>query len=147
VLPALETASRIVNNLTGRPIEMAGSSGGWQISGNSFDANTNNGPAPLSVDTTVIDNAGYNPVGAITNPWQSGGDLTNDGGGDPNPTSGVLYTVRQSAKTVVVTAGAVTGIAINGTSTSLSEGVFKLGIGETIAVTYSVTPTSTVWAD
>jgi hypothetical protein len=56
-------------------------------------------------------------------------------------------TVRQSAKTVIVTAGAVTGIAINGTSTGLSEGVFKLGIGETIAVTYSVTPTSTVWAD
>jgi hypothetical protein len=41
----------------------------------------------------------------------------------------------------------VTQVAIDGTPTGLSGGVFKLGISETIAVTYSSAPTSTVSAD
>jgi len=41
----------------------------------------------------------------------------------------------------------VTQLTIDGTPTGLSAGVFKLGIGETIAVTYSSTPTSKVSAD
>ena len=92
-------------------------------------------------------NSEYNPVGAITNPWRPSGDLTNDGGGSANPVSGQLYTVRQSPKTIIITGGSVTEIDIDGTSTGLSVRVFKLGIGETIAVTYSSLPTSTVVAD
>ena len=79
-------------------------------------------------------------MGAITNPWRPSGDLTNDGGGSANPVSGQLYTVRQSPKTIIITGGSVTEIDIDGTSTGLSVRVFKLGIGETIAVTYSSLP-------
>jgi len=139
--------NKIINNQTGSPIGMKGSSNDWLIAGNSFAQNSSNSPAPLSADSTVINNAGYNPVGTIALPWHPSGALTNDGGGSANPVSGLLYTVRQSAKTIIITGGAGTHIAIDGTPTGLSTGVFKLGIGETITVTYSSTPTSTVSVD
>ena len=141
------TGNKILNNQTGSPIGMKGNSANWLIAGNFFAQNNNNSPAPLSVDSTVINNPGYNPVGIIVNPWHSSGALTNDGGGSPNPVSGRLYTVRQSPKTIIIAGGAVTQISIDGTPTGLPAGVFKLGIGETIAVTYSSTPTNKVSAD
>jgi hypothetical protein len=141
------TGNKILNNQTGNPIGMKGSSTDWHIANNSFAQNNNDTPAPLSINSTVINNSGYNPVGVITKPWRPTGDLTNDGGGSANPASGQLYTVRQSPKTIIITGGSVTEIDIDGTSTGLSAGVFKLGIGETIAVTYSSLPTSTVVAD
>jgi len=141
------TGNKIVNNQMGSPIGMKGSSKDWHIANNSFAQNTDDSPAPLSIDSTVINNSGYNPVGIITNPWRPTGDLTNDGGGDADPVSGLLYTVRQSPKTIIITGGAVTQLEIDGTPTGISAGVFKLGIGETIAVTYTALPTSTVVAD
>jgi hypothetical protein len=141
------TGNKIVNNQSGSPIGMKGSSTDWLVTGNSFAQNSSNSPAPLSANSTVIDNSGYNPVGTIALPWHPSGVLTNDGGGSANPVSGQLYTVRQSAKTIIITGGVVTQIAIDGTPTGLSAGVFKLGIGETIMVTYSSTPTSRVSAD
>ena len=86
-------------------------------------------------------------MGIIATPWHSSGELTNNEGGSAEPVSGQLYTVKQSPKTIIIAGGAVTQIEIDGTSTGLPVGVFKLGIGETIAVTYSSTPTSTVAAD
>jgi hypothetical protein len=139
--------NKIINNQTGSPIAMKGSSKDWLIAGNSFALNDSNTPAPLSADSTALNNSGYNPVGTIPLPWHPNGALTNDGGGSANPVSGRLYTVRQSAKTIIVTGGTGTQIAIDGTATGLSAGVFKLGVGETIMVTYSSTPTSTVSAD
>ena len=139
--------NKIINNLTGGPIGMKGSSTDWLITGNSFAQNSSNSPAPLSADSTVINNSGYNPVGTIALPWHPNGVLTNDGGGSADPVSGRLYTVRQSPKTIIITGGAGTQIAIDGTPTGLSTGVFKLGIGETIAVTYGSSPTSHVSAD
>jgi hypothetical protein len=126
---------------------MKGTSKDWHIADNSFDQNNNNSPTSLTVDTTVINNRGYNPVGIIANPWHPSGDLTNEGGGNSDPTSGQLYTVRQSPKTIIVTGGKVTQIEIDGIPTGISSGVFKLGIGETIAVTYSTIPTTKVSAD
>jgi len=139
--------NKIMNNQTGSPIGMKGSSNDWLIADNSFVQNSTNSPAPVSADSTVINNAGYNPVGTIALPWHANGALTNDGGGSANPVSGRLYTVRQSAKTIIITGGIGTQIAIDGTATGLSAGVFKLGIGETITVTYHSPPTSTVSAD
>jgi hypothetical protein len=139
--------NKITNNGRGNPIGMKGSSKDWLIAGNSFAQNSSNSPTPLSDDSTVINNAGYNPVGTIALPWHPNGALTNDGGGSANPVSGRLYTVKQSAKTVIISGGTGTHIAIDGTPTGLSTGVLKLGIGETIAVTYSSPPTSTVSVD
>ena len=101
----------------------------------------------MSVDSTVVNNSGYNPVGKIALPWHLNFTLTNDGGGSANPVSGRPYTVRQSPKTIIITGGSGTQIAIDGTATGLSGGVFKLGIGETITVTYNSPPTSMVSAD
>ena len=131
------SGNKILNNQTGRPVEMLGHSKDWHIADNSFSHNHNNAPSPVTVDTTLVNNAGYNPVGIIENPWHVSGHLTNDGGGDLNPTSGQLYTVRQSPKTIIITGGTVTELAVDGTPTGLFAGVFKLGIGETIAVTYT----------
>jgi hypothetical protein len=141
------TGNKILNNQTGSPIAMKGSSRTWHITSNSFAQNINNAPTPLSSDSTVLNNSGYNPVGIISNPWRPSGELTNDGGGAHDPVSGRLYTVRQSPKTIIITGGAVTQISIDGTLTGLLAGVFKLGVGETIAVTYSATPTSQVVAE
>ena len=141
------TGNKILNNQTGNPIGMTGSSPDWQIASNSFAQNSDNNPAPLSLDSTVINNSGYNPVGTIVNPWSAAGDLTNDATGSAEPVSGQLYTVRQSAKTIIITGGSVTEIEIDGAPTGLSAGVFKLGIGETIVVTYDSSPTSRVVAD
>jgi hypothetical protein len=95
----------------------------------------------------VINNSGYNPVGLIPNPWRANGDLTNDDGGSSRPASAKVYIVRQTPKTIIIAQGDVTDIVIDGTSTGVSTGAFKLGIGETIAITYSSAPTTTVWAE
>ena len=56
--------------------------------------------------------------------------------------------MRHSPKTIVVTGGDLSLITINGVDTGLIAGVFKLGIGETIAVTYDrLIPTSAVFAE
>ena len=141
------TGNKIINNKSGSPIAMKGSSTDWLIADNSFAQNSGNRPAPLSVDSTVINNSGYNPVGKIALPWRPDRALTNDGGGSANPVSGLVYTVTQSPKTIIITGGSGTQIAIDGTATGLSGGVFKLGIGETITVTYNSPPTSVVSAD
>lgn len=48
------------------------------------------------------------------------------------------------AVTVDVIGGTVTAIAVNKTTTPLTQGVFRLAPGDTIAITYSVAP-SVVW--
>jgi hypothetical protein len=139
--------NKILNNASGRPIEMTGGSKNWQIAENSFAQNGDDTPGPLTADVTAINNAGYNPVGLVQNPWRGSGDLTNDGGGSINPASAKVYTVRQSSKTIVVSGGNVSEIAIDGIPTGVSTGIFKLGIGETIAIAFEVAPTTAVWAD
>jgi hypothetical protein len=141
------SGNKIINNAGGPPIEMAGTSKNWHIANNSFNHNQNNSPTQLSIDTMVINNPGYNPVGIISNPWHPSGDLTNSAGGDPNPANGKVYTVRQTPKTIIVTQGDVSQIAVDGTVMGISAGFFKLGIGETIAITYKRAPTTRIFAD
>jgi hypothetical protein len=55
--------------------------------------------------------------------------------------------VRHSPKTIIITGGDLSQITINGMDTGLIAGVFKLGISETIAITYDTQiPTSAVFA-
>jgi hypothetical protein len=139
--------NKILNNASGRPIEMKGGSKNWRITENSFAQNSDNTLGLLTADTTTTNNAGYNPVGLVHNPWRGTGDLTNDGGGSVSPACAKVYTIRQSSKTIVVTGGTVSEIAIDGIPSGMSMGTFKLGIGETIAITFTVAPTTAVWAD
>lgn len=152
----LSDAARILitqNNIDGTEsnpaIALLGTSDNSQIIQNCF---SNVGSSPLSLRGTgsvLINNFGYNPVGAITNPWPANGaDLINDvAEGSPSPQSGIVYTVRQTPKTIILTGGTVTQIIINGVATGLVTGVFKLGIGETIAVSYDVVPTTAIFAE
>ncbi len=157
VAPAIQLAdaSRIL--LTGNRIESSGQqpaidmSGGsgtsdtWNIAHNLLSSGGNNLVTLIGADSVAVDNSGYNPVGSIMNPWPSaGGDLTNQvAAGTANPRSATGYTVRHSPKTIVVTGGDVSQIAINGALTGVVTGAFKLGIGETISITYSGTPPDT----
>jgi hypothetical protein len=68
-------------------------------------------------------------------------------GGSSRPASAKVYTVRQTPKTIIVAQGDVADIVIDGTTTGVSTGAFKLGIGETIAITYASAPTTRVWAE
>jgi len=146
----LITGNNISEAVPNTAIAMAGNSDNWQITENYLEDSAS-GPVSLhGTGSVVINNGGYNPVGAIPAPWPaSGGDLTNDvTAGSPNPQSGTVYTVRHSPKTIVVTGGDLSQITINGVDTGLIGGVFKLGIGETIAVTYdTLVPTTAVFAE
>jgi hypothetical protein len=152
----LTDAERILitgNNISGSApnaaIVMAGDSDNWQITQNYLE-DADDQVSLKGIGSVVINNGGYNPLGNILDPWPaSGGDLTNEvTGGSPNPQSGTVYTVRHTPKTIVVTGGDLSQITINGVDTGLTAGAFKLGIGETIVVTYDTqTPTSSVFAE
>jgi hypothetical protein len=146
----LITGNNISETAQNPSIAMGGTSDNWQITQNSLEANATETVSLHGTGSIVINNAGYNPVGNIPDPWpSSGGELGNDiTAGSPNPQSGTFYTVRHSPKTIVVTDGDVSQININGVDTGLTAGVFKLGIGETIAVTYdTLVPTTAVFAE
>lgn len=58
------------------------------------------------------------------------------------PASGSAYTNATPARQqVIVSGGTVSAIAINGTATGLTSGVFTLAPGDTLTPTYSVVPT------
>jgi hypothetical protein len=146
----LITGNNFSETVANAAIAMAGNSDNWQITQNYLDDSATDPVSLRGAGSVVINNAGYNPVGNIPDPWPaSGGDLTNEvSGGSPNPQSGTVYTVRHSPKTIVVTGGDLSQISINGVDTGLTAGVFKLGIGETIVVTYeTLIPTSAIFAE
>jgi hypothetical protein len=146
----LITGNNFSETVPNAAIAMAGNSDNWQITQNYLDDSATDPVSLLGAGSVVINNAGYNPVGNIPDPWPaSGGDLANEvSGGSPNPQSGTVYTVRHSPKTIVVTGGDLSQISINGVDTGLTAGVFKLGIGETIVVTYeTLIPTSAIFAE
>jgi hypothetical protein len=151
----LSDAARVLitqNNINGTrqnpAIAMLGTSDEWHIIQNYF---SNVGTTPLSLSGTgsvLTNNFGYNPIGAVPNPWPAnGGDLINNVAGNPSPQSGTVYTVRQTPKTIIISGGTVSQISINGAGTGLVAGVFKLGIGETIAINYQVAPISAIFGE
>jgi len=99
--------------------------------------------------SVIVNNVGYNPVGSISNPWPSNGtDLTNRvPSGSATPESGKVYTIRNTPKTIIITGGNVSQIRINGADAGSIAGTYKLGVGETIAVTYTSPPATLVFAE
>lgn len=80
----------------------------------------------VSLDTLT----NFSPQGLLTAPTM--------------PTSGTAYTNNFGVTArVFVSGGTVTAIALNGTDTGITSGQIILGPGETIALTYSATPTWT----
>ncbi len=140
----LISGNNIGSNSQSPALVMGGTSEDWRIIGNHFVGDS--GVALSGVGSVVVNNFGYNPVGRISNPWPaSGADLTNQvASGGPAPASGRVYTVRHSPKTIVVTGGHVTAVLIDGVATGSTAGTFKLGVGETIAITYTSSPPATL---
>jgi hypothetical protein len=146
----LITGNNISGNAPNAAIAMAGDSDNWQITLNYFEESSAVPVLLKGSGSVVVHNVGYNPAGHIPGPWPaSGGDLTNDiTGGSLNPQSGTIYAVRHSPKTIILAGGDLSQITINGIGTGLTAGAFKLGIGETIAVTYNTQiPTSAIFAE
>jgi hypothetical protein len=147
----LSDAARVLisgNNIAaqGQAIAMRGSSDDWRIVNNHLGG----GVTLAGAGSTVLNNFGYNPVGVISNPWPSNGtDLTNNAAaGKATPHSGTAYTIRHTAKTITISGGNVSQILINGAVAGATAGTFKLGVGETITITYgSPAPTTRVFAE
>jgi len=132
----------------GSAIAMRDASDEWQIFGNHLSAG--GGVALTGVGSVVVNNLGYNPVGGISNPWPShGADLVNNvASGSAVPRSGIVYTVRHTPKTIAVSGGDVSQILINGAEAGSTVGTFKLGVGETISITYNISaPAALVFAE
>lgn len=108
---------------------------------------------PSALDPTVrlLNNVGYNPVGALTNPFPTSGagNIGNVAQAAAVPASTTVQTVVNTPKTIIMTGGVVTVVAINGTTLDTSAGnyIFKLGLGETFSITYSVAPTISVYCE
>jgi hypothetical protein len=149
----LLTGNRVESSGQEPAIDMSGGSGvsdSWNIAQNILSSEGNSLVTLIGAASIVVNNSGYNPVGPISNPWPAGGsDLTNQvAAGAVDPESATIYTVRHSPKTIVVSGGDVSQIAINGTITGLLAGVFKLGLGETVAITYGTSaPVTAVYAE
>jgi len=121
------------------------------ISGNNIAASSSNPAIAIldSDDSVAVNNPGYNPVGVIANSWPAnGGNLTNVAAGNASPASGAVYRVCHTPKTIVISRGDVSKIVVNGADTGARSGTFKLGVGETIAVTYgNAAPDTLVFAE
>ena len=52
--------------------------------------------------------------------------------------------IRHTPKTIVVRGGDVSQIRINGSDAGSRAGTFKLGVGETITITYNTAPPATL---
>lgn len=134
----------------GSGIELSGSNDGIIITGNVIDQVTPGGGVILAgIGSVVVNNPGYNPVGSISNPWPSNGtDLTNQvNSGTSTPDSGTAYTIRHTPKTITIMGGDVSQIRINRADAGSTAGAYKLGVGETIAVTYTSPPAALVFAE
>lgn len=118
----------------------------WQIDNNYFYNNTSNTPTLLGTSHYIYGNVGYNlALTAVATPFPaSTGNVSNLASAQSFPTSTAVYTNIWSPKIFTITGGTVTVIAINGITTGLTAGSFKLDIGETISVTHSSNPTATV---
>jgi hypothetical protein len=134
------TMTNVNTALAGAAIQLSNTAR-VRIAGNNISSSSP-GPAialKSSTESVITNNTGYNPVGVIPNPWPAtGGDLTNHpAGGSAAPRSGVVYVVRETPKTIVVSGGSVSRILIDGANCGATAGSFKLGVGESIAITFS----------
>jgi hypothetical protein len=139
------------NRFTGgpnRPIQMNGAADVWTISDNDFTGMTTPAPSILGVGSKIVNNTGYNPVGVITTPFPSStGNLTDVAQTNAAPASAAVITNKLTPKTVIQTGGTISAVTINGTSFSTGTTflIWKLEIGETFSVTYTVAPTFKVY--
>ena len=144
----LINGNNISTSASNGAIAMLGNSDDWRILGNTF--NGGSGVSLVGAASVAVSNLGYNPAGVIANPWPAnGGNLTNVvPAGKAAPENGALYRVCHTPKTIVISGGDVSEIVVDNADTASQEGAFKLGVGETIAITYGISaPNTLVFAE
>ena len=100
-----------------------------------------------SPNTWIEGNQGYNPVGAIANPYSVGaGPLDDTAKVQAFPSSNTNYTVAASPKFIIIYGGTVTSISIDGVITGLTSGSFYLTPKQVLNVVWTVQPSSVVYA-
>lgn len=115
-----------------------------QVTANNLPGPFTSSPVTLiGVHDTLSNNLGENPIGAITNFIENTGHTANPFTGTATPTSATTYTVKISEMQLIILAGTVTAIVVNGKTiaTVATTEVLELGIGDTFSVTFSVAPT------
>lgn len=124
VFEASTSAQSAVNLTSGFPT-------GAFIAHNRFSGTFSTGPINPGTGTghRFSNNIGYNPVGHLT-------------AQPAMPATTVAYTNTSNVDcTVYISGGTVNAIAIGGTATSLTSGMFRVAAGQTITLTYSAAPT------
>ncbi len=106
----------------GNNVGFAGSQAAWSPSNSVING--------FGQSDYVVDNPGFNPVGLLSGPSVG--------------TSGVATINPWGVPaTIYISGGTVTDVAINGNSTGLTFGMFRLGPNQSITLTYSSAPTWT----
>jgi hypothetical protein len=138
------------NTSTSNPIDVTGSADGHAIRFNQFTNLSKTNPGWVGNTSVCYGNLGFRPgtAGVVTSPWDNTNNVLrgNVSGGSANPTSAQAYTVASGPCTVIVTGGTLSNITVDGTTVASAAGnyTFKLSPGETIAITYTVAPTTKV---
>jgi hypothetical protein len=123
---------------------------GTQITGNNFNGRGINAISDGGIQTVVMNNTGYNPLGHIASPFVSSGDYILDRSGASTPVNATAMTVYESPKLITVTIGSgwtsahtlvikVNGTQILSTSTPAANTVVfqeTLQPGETLYIQY-----------
>ena len=109
-------------SIIGNNVGFAGTQAAWSPSNSRING--------FGQSDYVVSNPGFNPVGLLSGPSVGvSGIATTNPWGVP--------------ATIYVTGGTVSSIAINGNVTGLTDGMFHLGPGQSITLTYSSAPTWT----
>lgn len=111
------------------------------IKNNNLTQCTNAKISDSGTATSIFGNAGYNPIGAITNPAR--GNLIVDSGSSSTWGNGTTYTNWESPKVLDISGGIATVIAVNGQTlfTEITTIAITLQPGDTFKVTFSSAPT------
>jgi len=91
----------------------------------------------------LADLPGYNPVGAITNPYDNTGNLIGVLGTSNTLTSAKVYTCSGTALDIFYAGGTVTAMTKNGVTIPYNSTLTNIHLepGDTFSITFSVTPT------
>ena len=96
-------------------------------------------------ENTMINNTGYNPVGAIASPISGSTAYLVDSGSSSTWISGRVYTNTGSPKVLNISAGTVSVVAQNGvTLFTATDCTVTLQPKDTFSVTFNTTPTINV---
>lgn len=92
------------------------------------------------LNTEIMGNIGYNPMGRVREPIAGSTHILVDAGTNSTWISGVTYVNTQSPKTISVNGGSVSSIIVNEQSMEMTNGPIILQPLDKITITFSIPP-------